>query len=189
MALPVLLTAGRALATQGARWLVTTPAGVTITSLSATALLEQSWDWMFGTPEEKARQESLVREMYEVRSRLNDPTTPPDQMQMLADRDSQIQNELAELGLNVTEELGQPEQPTMRENYTPAVVADVAIDSDGNGEYTLSDISIATDALALVSNYMGIQQRNLPKFISAIKTLMQLSEAQMKVFIKLTRGG
>jgi hypothetical protein len=172
-----------------AKWALTTPSGVAITTLTADSLFDAAWDWTFGSEADKVNQENLVREMIDVRSKLSDPTTSPDQMQALAERNNQIQSELEALGINIQEDLGMAQTPQQRTEYTPVITSDTPIDPDGDGEYTLQDIDRATSALRRLSNYLGIQQRNLPALLSDMKVLMQMSEEQMKIFIRLNRGG
>jgi transcriptional regulator with XRE-family HTH domain len=150
MALPMIYAGGRA----GVSYLLRTKTGKTLATVGLYEASNAAWDWMFGTEAED--QAELVQELLEIRKQLNDPSTDSDELQELAERDTDIQEELEEMGITV--EMKEAQTQNNKSNDMSNSVAEIEFDMEQDGQFTPKEFKRVRDSVRKLANLLGVSR-------------------------------
>jgi hypothetical protein len=148
-----------------------------VATLGVADLAYSAWDYVFGdTPEEEVQ--SLVNELKQGRALLNDPTTDPSEMQELAERDAELQEELAELGYSVSQEAD-------GDTVLSSSVAEMSQEMAGSIRYDLDQLDIIKSQMSELANMLEIPYYKTADFIRVLRALMQFSNSELESLERL----
>jgi len=155
-------------------FVVKNPAGQILTTVGITQLADSVYNWWTGEPS----QGELIQELAQVRQKLNDPTTDPDEWKDLAERDGEIQALLAQQGLTVE-----------AASETGAGISSAEmIDVDGDDEYTLSELARLESTMQTLSVHLRVSRSKLPDVVQGLQQLMQMSKEDL-IMLNNALGG
>jgi hypothetical protein len=178
MVAPLVAVAGRA-----GFQLVRKNSGKILEFIGIGTALTAAYDWFTGDEDDENRKE-LIEELHEVRTALAEPGLDPQEAVRLATRDSEIQDELDDLGIEVRATFGDAEtNEAANRNIAAARAAGLSAPSITPGanitSADLTELNRLNSDLQLVAGALRIPQSALPGALRSMKRLMAYEYQQL----------
>jgi len=154
--------------------------GSILATVGLGSAIDMAWDWVFGPSSAQREQQELVQELQSVRTQLAEPGLDPAEAMELAQRDSQIQDALQELGIVVEADFQPAKQ--LQDIQANTMAAGAAFSKE-RANITRADTKLLMDvkrAMRTISQQFGGPKSSLPDTVAALRLLMGFDNDELR---------